>query len=126
VSNCVPFYEHGWAFVSEEERATIAKRGATKALSDRGVQVRNLGYTDPYEIPNRSQAVAYMKNAYICLNLAENKIMPRHDCMWNTPIPGSLSRVLDNKSNSEDNVTTAAKEYDYDLLFDGPPKDYSE
>ena len=27
--------------------------------------------------------------------------------------------------NADDNVTSAAEEYDYDLLFDGPPRDYS-
>jgi len=79
VSNCVPFYEHGWAYVSPEERAAKLKRGSTKALSDRGTQIRCLGYADPYEIPNNSLAEAYIKNAYVCLNLEENKIMPRHD-----------------------------------------------
>ena len=126
VSNCVPFYEHGWAFISPEERASLVKRGSTKALSDRGVQVRCLGYMDPYEIPNNSKAEAYIKNAYICLNLAENKIMPRHDVLWNTPLPGGLSNVTHNDSNSNDNITSADEEYDYDLLFDGPPKDYSD
>ena len=126
VSNCVPFYEHGWAFISPEERASLVKRGSTKALSERGVQVRCLGYTDPYEIPNNSKAEAYIKNAYICLNLAENKIMPRHDVIWNTPLPGGLSNVTHNDSNSNDNITSADEEYDYDLLFDGPPKDYSD
>jgi hypothetical protein len=90
------------------------------------VQVRCLGYTDPYEIPNNSKAEAYIKNAYICLNLAENKIMPRHDVIWNTPLPGGLSNVTHNDSNSNDNITSADEEYDYDLLFDGPPKDYSD
>ena len=125
VSNCVPFYEHGWAYVSAEERASILRRRSTKALSERGVQVRCLGYADPYEIPNKSLAEAYIKNSYICLNLAENKIMPRHDCLWNTPTPGGLSNVLQNSFNVDDNVTSAAEEYDYDLLFDGPPRDYS-
>jgi hypothetical protein len=27
--------------------------------------------------------------------------------------------------NFDDNITSAAEEYDYDLLFDGPPRDYS-
>ena len=125
VSNCVPFYEHGWAYVSADERASILRRGSTKALSDRGVQIRCLGYAEPYEIPNKSLAEAYIKNAYICLNLAENKIMPRHDCLWNTPTPGGLSNVLQNNFNTEDNVTSASEEYDYNLLFDGPPRDYS-
>jgi hypothetical protein len=83
------------------------------------------GYADPNEIPNKSLAEAYNKNAYICLNLAENKIMPRHDCLWNTPTPGGLSNVLHNSFNVDDNVTSAAEEYDYDLLFDGPLRDYS-
>jgi len=126
VSNCIPFYEHGWAHVSAEERASLLRRGATKALSDRGVQIRCLGYADPYEIPNKSLAEAYIKNAYICLNLAENKVMPRHDCIWNTPIPGGLSNVLQNNFNKDDNITSAIEEYDYDLLFDGPPRDYSD
>ena len=51
--------------------------------------------------------------------------MPRHDCLWNTPTPGGLSNVLQNSFNVDDNVTSAAEEYDYDLLFDGPPRDYS-
>jgi hypothetical protein len=123
VSNCVPFYEHGWAYVSPEERAAKLKRGSTKALSDRGTQIRCLGYADPYEIPNNSLAEAYIKNAYVCLNLAENKIMPRHDCLWNSFIPGGLSQITPNTSNSEDNITSNAEEYDYDLLFDGPAKD---
>lgn len=123
VSNCVPFYEHGWAYVSPEERAAKLKRGSTKALSDRGTQIRCLGYADPYEIPNNSLAEAYIKNAYVCLNLEENKIMPRHDCLWNSFIPGGLSQITPNTSNSEDNITSNAEEYDYDLLFDGPAKD---
>jgi hypothetical protein len=82
VSNCVSFYEHGLAYISpEEERAAKLKRGSTKALSDRGTQIRCLGYADPYEIPNSSLAEAYTKNAYVCLDLAENKIMLRHDCL---------------------------------------------
>ena len=56
VSYCVPFYEHGWAYVSPEERAAKLKRWSTKALSDRGTQIRCLGYEDPYEIPNSSLA----------------------------------------------------------------------
>ena len=123
VSNCVPFYEHGWAYVSPEERAAKLKKGSTKALSDRGTQIRCLGYADPYEIPNNSLAEAYIKNAYVCLNLEENKIMPRHDCLWNSFIPGGLSQITPNTSNSEDNITSNAEEYDYDLLFDGPAKD---
>ena len=91
----------------------------------KGVQIRCLGYADPYEIPKKSLAEAYIKNAYMCLNLAENKIVPRHDCLWNTPTPGGLSNVLQNSFNVDNNVTSAAEEYDYDLLFDGPPRDCS-
>ncbi len=96
MSNCVPFYEHGWAYVSAEERASILRRGSTKALSDRGVQIRCLGYANPHEISNKSLAEAYIQNAYIFLDLDENKIMPRHDCLWNTPTSGGLSNVLQN------------------------------
>ena len=49
--------------------------------------------------------------------------MPRHDCLWNSFIPGGLSQITPNTSNSEDNITSNAEEYDYDLLFDGPAKD---
>ena len=51
--------------------------------------------------------------------------MPRHDCLWNTPTPGGLSNVLQNSFNVDDNITSTAEEYDYDFLFDGPPRDYS-
>ena len=68
------------------------------------------------DIRNKSFAEAYIKNAYICLNLAENKIMPRHDCLWNTRTPGGLSNVLQNSFNVDDNVTSAAEEYDYDSV----------
>ena len=51
--------------------------------------------------------------------------MHRHDCLWSTPTPGGLSNVLQNTFNVDDNVMSAAEEYDYDLLFDGPPRDYS-
>jgi hypothetical protein len=43
VSNCVPFYEQEWAYVSPEERAAKLKRGSTIALSDRVTQIRCLG-----------------------------------------------------------------------------------
>ena len=50
--------------------------------------------------------------------------MTRHDCLWNSFIPGGLSQITPNTSNSEDNITSNAEEYDYDLLpFDGPAKD---
>ena len=42
-----------------------------------------------------------------------------------TPTPGGLFNVLQNCFNVDDNVTSAAEEYDYDLLFDRPPRDYS-
>ena len=34
-----------------------------------------LGYADPYEIPNSSLAEEFIKNAYVNLNHAENKIV---------------------------------------------------
>ena len=49
--------------------------------------------------------------------------MPRHDCLWNSFILGSLSQITPNTSNSEDNITSIAEQSDYDLLFDGPTVD---
>jgi hypothetical protein len=50
--------------------------------------------------------------------------MPRHDCLRNSfIIPGGLSQITLNTSNSKNNITSNAEEYDYDLLFDGPAKD---
>jgi hypothetical protein len=49
--------------------------------------------------------------------------MPRHDCLWNSFILGSLSQITPNTSNSEDNTTSIAEQSDYDLLFDGPTVD---
>ena len=45
--------------------------------------------------------------------------MPRHDCLWNSFILGSLSQITPNISNSEDNITSIAEQSDYDLLFEG-------
>ena len=56
VSICVPFYSHGWAAITEEERE--AKPGV-KPLKDRAIQVIMLGYTQPYTKPDKSGAQIY-------------------------------------------------------------------
>jgi hypothetical protein len=45
--------------------------------------------------------------------------------MEHTYPSGGLSNVLHNSFNVNDNITSAAEEYDYDFLFDDPPRDYS-
>mmetsp|Transcript_29793 Transcript_29793/g.40907 ORF Transcript_29793/g.40907 Transcript_29793/m.40907 type:complete len:1150 (+) Transcript_29793:1094-4543(+) len=115
ISSCVPFYSHGWAAISDEERKTT-DTGTHKTLKDRSVQVIMLGYTQPYPIPDKSESTPYIKNGFICYVPSQNKIMPRHDCIWNSTEETALSNPEPNTSNESDNVTTSEEEFDYDLL----------
>jgi len=117
VSICVPFYSHGWAAITEEERQT---QPGVKPLKDRAIQVIMLGYTQPYTKPDKSGAKIYVKNAYQCYVPSLNKVMVRHDCNWSITPETALSHFEPNTSNETDGVTSPEEEYDYDLL--GPVK----
>ena len=117
VSICVPYYSHGWAAVTEEERQA---QPGEKPLKDRSIQVIMLGYTQPYTKPDKSGAKIYVKNAYQCYVPSLNKVMIRHDCNWSISPETALSHFEPNTSNETDGVTSEEEEYDYDLL--GPVK----
>ena len=62
VSICVPFYSHGWAAITEEEREI---QPGVKPLKERATQVIMLGYTQPYTKPDKSGAeIINIKYAY--------------------------------------------------------------
>jgi hypothetical protein len=117
ISNCVPFYSHGWAHVSEEEmQAKRIKSGSKKSTAFRAVQCRMLGFSTPYEVTDRTGSTVWVKNAYTCYNLESKHIMCRHDCFWNCSTPGALSDVIANTSNDTDLVTTSEEEFDNTLI----------
>ena len=113
MSICVPFYSHGWAAITEEEREI---QPGVKPLKERATQVIMLGYTQPYTKPDKSGAKIYIKNAYQCYVPSLNKVMIRHDCNWSIAPETALSHFEPNTSNETDGVTSAEEEYDYDLL----------
>jgi hypothetical protein len=67
-----------------------------------------LGYTQPYPIPDKSNATPFITNSYICYLPSQNKMMPRHDCTWNETEATALSNPEPNTSNLSDGVTTFA------------------
>ena len=75
-----------------------------------------LGYTQPYPIPDKSNSTPYIKNGFICYVPSQNKIMPRHDCIWNSTEETGLSNPEPNTSNKTDNFTSTEEEFDYDIL----------
>ncbi len=84
ISNCVPFYSHGWAHVSEEEmQAKKIKTGSKKPTASRAVQYRMLGFSTPYEVTDSTGSIVWVKNTFTCYNLESKHIMCRHDCFWN-------------------------------------------
>ena len=63
MSICIPFYSHGWAAITEEEREI---QPGVKLMKEKATQVIMLGYTQPYTKPDKSGAKIYIKNAYQC------------------------------------------------------------
>jgi hypothetical protein len=117
ISACVPFYSRGWAYRTPEERALAPTRGTLKSLRDHAIQVIMLGYCNPFPIDDSSTAAPHIKNAYICLIPSTNKIMPRHDCLFNNSPASALTNYEVHSSNDADSSSTKDDDHDYDLLF---------
>ena len=82
VSKCVPFYASGWYYVTKEERQALPSNSKEKLIDDRAMNCLMLGYTNPYIIPDKTQARIFIKNAYICYNPVTNVELVRHDCLF--------------------------------------------
>jgi hypothetical protein len=82
VSKCVPFYSSGWYYVTPEERLARPSNDVKNLLDERSEPCVMLGYTNPYVLPDKTQARIFIKNAYIVYNPITNKQLPRHDCLF--------------------------------------------
>ena len=117
ISQCVPFYSHGWVYRSPEERLA-SRAGVIKPLKERAVQAYMLGYCTPFPINDVSGSTPFLKNSYICYIPSSNSIIPRHDCSFNTNSTASaLTNYEENTSNIADGITSPEEEFDYDLLM---------
>ena len=117
ISQCVPFYSHGWVYRSPEERLA-SRAGVIKPLKERAVQAYMLGYCTPFPINDISGSTPFLKNSYICYIPSSNSIIPRHDCSFNTNSTASaLTNYEENTSNIADGITSPEEEFDYDLLM---------
>lgn len=79
VSSYVPFYSKGIAHLTPDERLKLK---STKALDDRGVLVRFIGYASEYQLRQKNFPIIHMKNTYIVYREDTNVIEPRHDCVF--------------------------------------------
>jgi hypothetical protein len=117
VSLCVPFYATGWAYLSIAERLAL-KLG--KGLKPKAKDVIMLGYCMPYEIPDKSKSVVFIKNSYICYSIKDNTVQPRHDCYFlNYPVENDLFNSEVKKCNLEGDFKSSGEIPDYDSIF-GP------
>ena len=100
ICECVPFYSHGWAYVSEEEiKSKRINTGSNKPKASRAVQCQILGFSTTYEMTDNTGSTVWVKNTFTCYNLESKNIMCQHDCFWNCSTPGALSNVIANTSN---------------------------
>ena len=79
ISKCVPFYASGWSYINESERKQLNNNPSFKR-NDRALDVRMLGYTDPFRIEDRTKALCYVKNAYVVESNLYTEDILRHDC----------------------------------------------
>ena len=114
ISKFVPFYASGWFHVTQEERDQLGKYNPTRVLKDKARNCVMLGYTNPYILPNITQAQIYVKDAYICYVPSDNAEYVRHDCFFKSysDIEDPLNYEV-NQSIPHGNIDT-----DYNNLFD--------
>ena len=79
ISGCVPFYARGWSHIDDIERAYLDKNPKFPR-HDRALDVRMLGYTDPFRLQDKTNALVYIKNSYVVESKFYTKDVIRHDC----------------------------------------------
>jgi len=116
VSKCVPFYAEGWSHVTPDEMKYLQKhiRGRIK---DKARNVRMLGYTNPYRLPDITSAAIYVKNGYQCWVPATNTIIIRSDCYFKG-YPSDMTSILHSDSDKrqleiDDKPTVDAEPYKF-------------
>ena len=114
VSKCVPFYSSGWYHLSAEERLARPSDDPRNLLDERSEPCIMLGYTNPYIIPDKTQARVFIKNAYIIYNPITKKQLPRHDCLFKnySDLDDPLNSEVTTQIEHEDDVST------YDDIFE--------
>jgi hypothetical protein len=111
-SKTVPFYATGWTNIDAIER----KAQHTTA---RAWRVKMLGFTDPFRDENYSNTVVFVKNSYICKDLDNDRMIVRHDVVFqNYPDymnPLSFSQIEQIENESSVN-TESPEQLDYSQL----------
>jgi hypothetical protein len=122
VSKTVPFYSTGWAHIDATER--LAQHTTARAW-----RVKMLGYTEPFRDENYSNTIVFVKNSYICEDLDNDRMIIRHDVVFqNYPDhmnPLSLSQAEQEEFESS-NSTEPTEQFDYTQLTDNSINNYEE
>jgi hypothetical protein len=122
-SKTVPFYSTGWANIDPVER----KAQHTTA---RAWRVKMLGYTDPFRDEDYSNTVVFVKNSYICEDLDNDRMIVRHDVVFQNypdymnPLSLSQAEQLENEPSIDSAEPT--EQQDYTQLTENSINDYED
>jgi len=93
ISKCVPFYARGWSYVNESERKYL-NSNLNFNRHDRAIDIRMLGYTDPYRIEDKTKALCYVKNSYVVESDIYSKTFSDTTVTFKfSPIPKIISSI---------------------------------
>jgi hypothetical protein len=98
ISKCAPFYARGWSYINETERKYLNSNPKFQR-KDKALDVRMLGYTDPYRIEDRTKALCYVKNSYVVESDLYTEEILRHDCHFQVTPDGDPNLFHPNPNN---------------------------
>jgi hypothetical protein len=118
VSKTVPFYSTGWANIDPIERKAMH-------TTARSWRVKMMGYAEPFRDENYSNTVVFVKNSYLCKDLDNNRMIIRHDVVFQNypdhlnPLSFSQTDQIENETSDR---TEPTEQQDYYQLSDDENK----
>jgi transposase InsO family protein len=119
ISIAVPFYASGYYNVTKKERELL-KTNKVENFDEKGKACKFLGYANKFVKDDKSEAVIYLKDSYICL-VGSNSIIVRHDCYFRHYTDSVASLLNEEVMDREVDTILPTPEPNYDELL-GPSR----